>query len=662
MRKVLFLLATISATLYCNAQVACQPGKLSSLVSDNTVKSLTVTGQMDARDFKFIANELNDIETIDLSEVEIVAYENLAKSTLGNEHTYAAATVPTLAFAGKKALTTLVLPTSACALGQAAIAACPALTQVTMGPALTTIGDYAFNACTALESIDIPASVATVGTGAFSRCSSLASVNVTACENPAEALAIGNEAFMDCPALSNVNLGENVASLGDAAFAGTGLTVVDLSQYKKLRTLGNWVYTMSKVGSATLPSSLTAMGMGAFLYSDNLTQATLPEGLEMLGDYTFAGNGALTAINLGNVKTIGNYALYATSALQEVTIPERTTFLGTRAMAGMTGLTLINALPAAVPALGEDVWEGVDQPTVHLAVDKEASINAYAAAEQWKEFIVGQNLLLGDADVDFQLSVGDINQMINIVLGRRTEYPVQTDANQDNSITIEDVNLVINALIGRVPYSYIFVTPNTTDEVSIHDFSIAPGETRDIDVVLTNAEACSDMQCDIILPEGLTIVGATTAQRAQSHTLLSDTRDGSCRLICYSAKGERITGNEGAVITLKVKAENTLASDATIVVNNVVLADYSHPTLYAEATTTAVSNTTGIDDVAASCKVYASGSTLVIEAQENCSAQVVSMNGQATSVNVVTGRNEYQPGTGIYVVRLGGKSFKVSVK
>lgn len=661
MRKVLLFIATVTAFLYSNAQVACQPGQLNKLVSDKTITTLTVSGQMDARDFKFIASELNDLESIDLSEVEIVAYENLASSILGNKHTYAAATVPTLAFAGKKSLTTVVLPASARAIDQAALAACPALTQVTLGNALTTIGDYAFNACTALQSINIPASVSTVGTGAFSRCSSLQTVNVTECETTAEALTIGDEAFMDCPSLNSVNLGENVTELGNAAFAGTGLTVIDLSQYKKLRTLGNWVYTMSNVGSATLPSQLTSMGMGTFLYNNQLTSATLPQGLETLGDYTFAGNSALTAINLGDVKTIGNYALYATTALQEVTIPERTTFLGTRAMAGMTTLSMINGNPLAAPALGENVWEGVDQPNVRLAV-AESSIGSYTAAEQWKEFLIGQNLLLGDADEDFIISIGDINIMINAVLGRISTYPKQTDTDQDDIISIQDINYAINALLGRVPYSYIFVTPNTTDEVSINDFNIAPGETRDIEVVLNNTEACSHMQCDINLPEGLTIMDASTAGRAQSHTLLSDTRDNSCRLILYSLKGERLTGNEGAVITLKVKADATLASDATIVVDNVVLADDSHPTLYAEATTTTVGNTTGINDVTAVSKVYASGNTLVIEALENGTAQVVAMNGTALTVDVTAGRNEYQPGTGFYVVRLGGKSHKVSVK
>ncbi len=660
MRKVLLFIATVTA-LCCNAQVACQPGQLSTLVSDNTITTLTITGQMDARDFKFIATELNNLESVDMSEVEIVAYEDLANSTLGNEHTFAAATVPTLSFAGKKALTTVVLPNSATAIGQAALAACPALTQVTMGTALTTIGDYAFNACTSLQSVNIPSSVSTVGVGSFSRCPALTSVNVTTCDTPAEALTIGDEAFMDCPALSNVNLGENVTSLGNAAFAGTGLTVIDLSQYKKLQTLGNWLYAMSKVTSATLPSSLTAMGMGAFVYSDNLTTAVLPKGLEMLGDYTFAGNSALTSIDLGNVKTIGNYALYATSALQEVTIPERTTFLGTRAMAGMTALAQLNATPTSVPALGENVWEGVDQPNVKLAVTP-ATIDAYAAAEQWKEFLMGYNLLLGDADEDLVLSVGDINLMINVVLGRTDKYPKQTDTNEDGTISIEDINFVINAMMGRVPYSYIFVTPNTTDEVSIKNFSITPGETRDIEVVLDNAEACSHMQCDINLPEGLTIVGAETAERAQSHTLLTNVQDGNCRLICYSPKGTHITGNQGAVITLKVKADETLQSEATIVVDNVVLADESHPTLYAAPTTTEVSNTTGIDDVVASGKAYATGSTLVIEAQENCTAQVVAMNGTALTVNVAAGRNEYQPGTGFYVVRMGGKSYKVAVK
>lgn len=660
MRKVLSTIAILVTSVCATAQIACQPGQLSKLVTDNAVKTLTIAGQIDARDFMFIASQLHDVETIDMSNVEIVAYEDLTSTTIGNEHTFAAATIPTLSFASKKYLTSVTLPAGTTAICQAAFADCPALTHVNMGDQLTTIGDYAFTACTSLATIELPASVSMVGTGAFSRCTALQQCNVATTGTAAEALTIGNEAFIDCPALTTAHLGQNVTTIGDATFAGTGLTVVDLAQYNKLRTLGNWIYALTHVSTATLPSSLTAMGWGAFVYSDHLSTAILPQGLDMLGDYTFAGNSALLSIDLGNVKTIGNYALYSTTALQEVTIPERTTHIGTRAMAGMTALTQLASKATTAPTLGEEVWQGVDQHNTRLAVPQ-TGIASYQEAEQWKEFIVGFYSLLGDVDEDLVLTVQDVNLMINILRGLITNYPKQSDTDNDNLITISDINYDINVFLGRMPWSYTFVTPNTTDNVSINNFEIAPGATRDIDLLLTNDEACSHMQCDIYLPEGLSVVAVDKTSRASDHTIVSDFNNGNLRLMCYSMGGNPLSGNCGAIASLKIKADDTFAGNATITVNNVVMAHAINAPLFAAETTATVSTPTGIDEITPQGKAYGAGNTLVIETPTHGVAHIVSMNGTMTTVDVAAGRNEYQPGAGIYVVRLAGKSFKIQV-
>ena len=662
MRKLYFLLAAAATALCSNAQIECQPGRLGHLVTDHNITSLTLTGSMDARDFKFISTSLRNIETLDLSAVTIQAYENLSAPVFGNEYSYAASMVPTMALAGMPQLTTVTLPHSATSLGSAALAACPSLSTVTMSDALVNVGEYAFSACTSLENVTLPASLATVGQGAFSRCTRLATVGVAASGAPAQELTIGDEAFLDCQALTQVNLGDNLTAIGNSAFAGTALTVLDLTQYKNLKSIGDWAYTLSQVTSATFPASLNHLGKGAFIYNQRLNSASLPAGLDHVGDFTFAGNAMLDSINLGNVKSIGNYALYNTPRVETLVIPSSVASIGDEAMAGMTGLKLITALPTTVPALGQNVWAGVDQATVRLVTTKGCA-NDYAQALQWQDFIVSYEALLGDADEDMMISVSDINIMTNIVSGFITNYPVQTDVNQDGEVDINDVNGDINFILNRKPYTYIYVEPNTNDALNIRSFDIAPGETRDIELNLDNNELCSALQCDIILPQGLTIEAVSTTQRTSGHAIVSDTNGGETRLVCYSMNNQRIPGNDGAVIMLKVRASEEFTSEGTITINNIVLADASHPALFAREATATVSSTSGVDDINARIdRVYATGNTLVIEAQEDCTAQLVAMNGASTTINLAAGRNESQPGAGIYVVVIGGKSFKVAVK
>ncbi len=660
MRKALLLIATLAAPLCAMAQVNCQTGQLSQLVTDTTITTLTLTGQMDVRDFKFIAQKLPALVTVDLSGVEIVAYEDLANTTIGNEHSFAAGEVPTLSLAGKQALTSVVLPATTTSLGQAALAACPRLTSVDLGDNLTAIGDYALSGCTSLASVTVPGTIASVGKGAFSRCSALRQFTVTS-SGTAASLVVGDEAFLDCGNLTDVDLGDNVTSIGSLAFAGTGITVVDLSTYKRLTTLGNYVYALSPVQSATFVSSLSSMGLGTFIYNDRLTTMTLPSSVDELPAFTLAGNTALTTVDLGNVKSVGDYALYSASSVQEVTVPERVTFIGTRAMAGMTALTMITSEAATAPSLGDEVWLGVDQPDVRLSV-KTSSFDSYGNAEQWKEFLLGSNLLLGDVDEDGHITVQDMDLMINILLKILTEYPVQTDTDEDDDITINDVNYVLNSILKRIPESYIFITPNTISSLTINNFSIAPGETLDVDVMLDNDEMVSQLQCDIELPQGLSLVGVNTASRTQNHTLVSDLTEGNLRLVCYSLTDDDLPGNEGAVFTLRVCASEDLAAESTITINNVVLAGKGHDALFAAETTATVSNVSGVEDVTATARVYANGNTIVIEAPEACTAQLVAMNGTSGTIQVEAGRNEYHPGTGIYVVRLAGKGYKVVVR
>lgn len=596
MRKVIFTaLLLIVAWTSALAQVNCEPGKLHQLVTDKAVTSLTVSGKMDARDFKFIAQELNALTAVDLSQVEIVAYEDLSSPLMGEEFSFAAGLVPALTFSGKTTLKSVKLPASATAIGEAAFGGCTSLTSITWPSNLVEIGNYAFTTCNALTTITLPASTATIGKGAFMRCKALKQVS-SVTPTTAAHLTIGAEAFMDCPELTTVNLASNLSAIGDAAFAGTGLKVVDLSQYNKLASIGNWAYVGNNITGATLAPALKTLGQGAFMYDNTLASVTLPATLEGIDDYTFAGTGALETVNMGNVTTIGNYAFYSDDAIQELTIPEQVTFIGTQAMAGMTGLKKLFANPTTVPALGENVWMGVDQPAVQLVVNRN-TLEAYAASEQWKEFKLAYQYLLGDADEDGVLSISDLNIMIDIILGLRKEYPEQTDMDGNGIIDIADVNLIIDSILHLREYTYIIVTPNTSDAIIINNFDIAPGETREIELLLNNNEACTDIQCDIVMPQGLEIVKATTTSRCESHTIASTTSDALTRILCYSTAGQRITGNNGAVIKLTVKASSELLSESTITVSNIALADASRPALFAAASTTTVNNTSGIDEV-----------------------------------------------------------------
>ena len=122
MRNLFFtlLLAALTSLGVQALTVNNTAGGLSQRVSDTQITQLTVTGTMDARDFLFITEQLNELTVIDLSQVTIVSY-NSGRALYGTITNYAEAEVPRTAFFGKK-LTSVTLPAGIQSIGYAAFA------------------------------------------------------------------------------------------------------------------------------------------------------------------------------------------------------------------------------------------------------------------------------------------------------------------------------------------------------------------------------------------------------------------------------------------------------------------------------------------------------------------------------------------------------------
>ena len=386
-------------------QVENVAGTLADRVQDLAVTQLTVTGTVDARDFKFMGQQLTALQQLDLSGATIEALETV-EPVLGTNGSYAAGEVPPMAFFGHTALNELSLPSTTTSIGEGAFAGCSGLATINGLENVTSYGDYALSA-SAITSLELPATVTTMGAGVAARCASLTTATVAA-------PTLGEAAFKDCVSLSSVNIeprvetlgaeafagdialtvvelpqGAALAKIGEKAFLGSGLETINLQDCDNLTTVGMWALANTPVQRVVLPESVQEVGTGAFFYDTQLQQVSLPEGISSVGDFLFAGDNSV-AVNEADflpegITTVGDYALYNWDQLTSIMVPSSVNYIGTKAMAGMTGLTIVNAKPQSVPALGDSVWVGVDQPSIPLKVSKSAA-DAYQAAEQWKEF------------------------------------------------------------------------------------------------------------------------------------------------------------------------------------------------------------------------------------------------------------------------------------
>lgn len=86
----------------------------------------------------------------------------------------------------------------------------------------------------------------------------------------------------------------------------------------------------SNISHITFPSSLKAIGTGAFSDLKSLISMDIPDGLEHIGERAFAGT-SLSSVDLPtSLRHIGKEAFYGTS-LKEICFPSELTFIGHRA-------------------------------------------------------------------------------------------------------------------------------------------------------------------------------------------------------------------------------------------------------------------------------------------------------------------------------------------
>ena len=691
MRRLFFTLATLSLTLVANAlEVNNTAGALKSNISDLTTTTLTVTGTVDARDIKFIADELLELKTLDLSQAQIVAYTDSLKPLSGTTFSFPADELPAGILMGTD-LTSIALPSTLQSIGNLALAGCTGITSITLPETLTTIGNYALSG-SGIESVEIPAAVTTIGEGAFAHCYALAQATLNTTTVPAYAFlgdaalssvtlgkqveVIGKSAFNGCTALQalNVDTDNAIKTIEAEAFIGADAQNIDLLALTQLSTIGNWAFSGSKIENAALPAGVTTLGKGAFYYAQNLAGASLPTTIIDIPDFAFAGASALTASEMlaEGVTSIGDYAFFNNDNVSVFTVPASVNYIGAWAMAGMIGLDTLNVMSVTAPKLGDSVWAGVDQkPVILNPVSNEAADN-YEQAEQWKEFYVLRYYLMGDANNDMLVDIADINSLVSRIL----EKPVNpfvfksADINGDNDIDIADINAIINIILNDIEDYYRKVharTPKagemTDDCVLIEDFSIEPGKTQTVELSLNNNDKYAGVQFDIELPEGLQIVPGSIKGTSRTADYTFMLNNAGNRILAFSASDEAFTGNNGAIMSFKVKATDDFNYGSTITINNVVFCNSEHHRVVGNGSYAQVSTTTGIDDMTATTdKVYAYGSTLVIESANGGAAQVVAMNGMAQEVNVEAGHSEIDLSTGFYVVRLNGNSYKVTIK
>ena len=237
--------------------------------------------------------------------------ENLVWVTIPNSVT----NIGTQAFMHCESLTNVVIPDSVKSIGGTAFMYCDSLLSVSIGSGLKSTGSQPFGNCTNLNEIlvsddnsiysstngvlfnksqttliqcpggktgsyTVPESVTNIEIYAFLWCAGVTRVTI-----PASVTSIGRSAILYCSNLTEIAVNE-----GNPIYGSTNGVLFNKSQTTLIQCPGG------KIGSYTVPNSVTSIGERGFEYCTSLTRVTIPNSVTNIGEYAFTRCAGLVGI------------------------------------------------------------------------------------------------------------------------------------------------------------------------------------------------------------------------------------------------------------------------------------------------------------------------------------------------------------------------------
>ncbi|MBQ1507488.1 MAG: leucine-rich repeat protein, partial [Ruminococcus sp.] len=211
---------------------------------------------------------------------------------------------------------------------------------------VTAIGNYSFINSGVSGSVYLPASVDTVGSHAFQGCSSL------------------NDIYLS-----------NVKTIGEEAFAASGILNADLSAAEKIDCKA--FDGCSNLSMVTFGDKLTEIGGFAFSHCGNLTSVSIPSGVKNISHCAFSYSG-LTSVMFrsdSKLETIGDCAFENCVSLNSIELPDTVTSIGEKAFYA-SGLEMAS-VGKSLETIGDNAFVNtrISEITLHGAVSQ---IGSYA--------------------------------------------------------------------------------------------------------------------------------------------------------------------------------------------------------------------------------------------------------------------------------------------
>ena len=297
------------------------------------------------------------------------------------------------AFENRDDLTEFVVPSTVTRIGDYAFTNCDNLTSIVVPEGVTEMGYGVFEYCTGLKEVTLPASLTNLSGYTFYNCSHLETVHL-----PNNLKTIGEYAFTQCDSLKSLDLPHSVQRVEDYAFSDLYyLTSPIYNKHLFVRM------PTSYEGAYTIPEGIERIESFAFSNCEKLTGVTFPSTLKYIEGEAFLlyNQNPLTVIDLSKgCDTIDGYAFENIMGVEKLLLPASLSGIRQYAFSfydfsdlkeiwnyATTPLDLNTQGISDVSALWFNLYSDTDPANIKLYVPA-GSVDAYKAAEVWKEFDV----------------------------------------------------------------------------------------------------------------------------------------------------------------------------------------------------------------------------------------------------------------------------------
>ena len=316
-------------------------------IDAETATELTITGTLGSADFSYMRKNLNSLNKLDLSGVDITVLPKQAFQAMTFETVVLPEKLEEIedyAFYECKSLRTLDIPESVEKLGRWIVWTCDYLETVTLHNGLKTLSNGTFYGC-GITSIHIPITVTQIPTTCFSQCKNLERIylhdGIT---------SIGESAFNECYMLRSFTAPKSLKVLSSNLFKNcSGLEMVTL--HSDITEIEEYAF----YGCSSLYEIMTPSD------DSSIDERQLPEALTQIGEYAFYGCSSLTAIGLTytQVTTIGRSAFNGCNNITALDMSPVIETIGDNAF-GYISIKECR-LPETIKALGAGVFVGCDE-------------------------------------------------------------------------------------------------------------------------------------------------------------------------------------------------------------------------------------------------------------------------------------------------------------